>query len=477
MTNGDQFSSCCCNPCACTPSVGPGHVGGACVPRPCFFNGQLITADDLNAMMWYWRRTTALLTRFAGGWGVFGGMSVNHAPGAARRMLETRPQVATGPYIMAGTKVEVSSGLAVDVGGNLLPLCAPTVLDLSKLPRDGDAVLQDQACGYWFRNYEGIQECSQSAPNIVAREYWLVAEHVERAARPVPRYSGGGPCDPAPTCDFSRLIEEVDFRLVRRIPEYYLITGDLCERVLPIEEEYLEGFRTSSFLEGTLQARVPDGPTPINRYAATAMVMDEVSQAAAAVEASQPGVVLARVLMTSSVGALWDDAPDAAVYTIVQPSHPMRRVAQSAGMLAHLQALTWAQSRIVSENYAPLNRDLYVGHIIAETRHAQSSVFAGQTSTAEGDVVGGDASVVAGGPSGTAALSVASELQQGTPVIAATMVNHPSTGQRVPGVGFFNHPAAQQQTVRYLSTESQAVKDVLMALHNHGLIIAEEIFA
>src|SRR5690348_717678 len=74
--------SCGCSPCVCAPPQGSGCVTDFCPPRPAFFSGQLITADDLNAVVTYFKQRDALFAKLVAGWGVLGGMRLKR--GAAK---------------------------------------------------------------------------------------------------------------------------------------------------------------------------------------------------------------------------------------------------------------------------------------------------------------------------------------------------------------------------------------------------------
>ena len=106
-------SSCACNchPCACPSPTGLGCLPEACPPRPCFFNGQLITADDLNAMMTYLRTRDAIFARMVSGWGVLGGLRLNAGPGVRSTPL-ANPQLSPNPQILAGTTRD-RAGMAI----------------------------------------------------------------------------------------------------------------------------------------------------------------------------------------------------------------------------------------------------------------------------------------------------------------------------------------------------------------------------
>ena len=80
--------------------------------RPHFFNGQLLTADDLKLEQDYFRGKSRLHNRFLHGWGVVAGLSVT---------------------VDQGASVVVSPGFALDCAGNELVLPEAERISLSGL--------------------------------------------------------------------------------------------------------------------------------------------------------------------------------------------------------------------------------------------------------------------------------------------------------------------------------------------------------
>lgn len=134
-------TGCACNstPCVCScacPPPGEGCVSGFCVPRPCFFDGQLITSDDLNAMVTYFRTRDAMFAKLVAGWGVSGGMRL--APPGAKSLqlfssLGLPASIFPNPQIFAGSAVRVTAGAGFDNAGRALAVCSNTVLDITRL--------------------------------------------------------------------------------------------------------------------------------------------------------------------------------------------------------------------------------------------------------------------------------------------------------------------------------------------------------
>lgn len=331
-------TSCACNrrPCVCSTRSGDGCITEACVPRPTFFDGQLIGSEDLNAIVRHFRTRDMLLGRYAAGWGVYGGLVVDAAPGVQRRKIgDHQPQLSPNPQVIAGTTVEVSPGLAIDAHGRMLVHCAPTTLDLAALAAQVPTAVQTYPCR------EVVSGCQNEQHELTGRLYYLVAEYAENPGRPAPQYSGGGACDPAPTCEFSRMNETVKFSLVPASnidDESYPILGCLD---MPTVQEDL---------------RVPDcGSDPDTFSRRWQELMDFLLSTMSDYCCSRPVVVLCRVLLTSmpsqrvisyppkggepiawthNFASVPNVAPSNGIYTILDNAYPVRRIAPGA-------ALTW----------------------------------------------------------------------------------------------------------------------------------------
>lgn len=307
---------CNCNPCTCPSPGGLGCVTDACVPRPCFFQGQLIGAEDLNALTTYVRTKDALLARFVGGWGVAGGMRLRPAPGVRARSLE--PTRSRNPALVAGTRIEVSMGVSIDALGRTLTLCAPRVIDVAALAAEDPIAAETRSCSDWFG--EGFSFCQggEFENELTARGYYVVAEFDEVPTRPAPMLAGGGACDPSPSCDFSRSLEQVRIRLVRTLPAPYELTGCLDEVRLESGDR-------------------EDPPEPGEPGYADAIdgLVDDVLEQLASVCCGRPAVVLGRVLLTSapeSIAGDVDDLPTVPTYTFVTDARPLRRLVPPAAV-------------------------------------------------------------------------------------------------------------------------------------------------
>jgi hypothetical protein len=339
-------------------------VTDLCVPRPCFFNGQLIGSDDLNAVVTYFRTKETLLARFVGGWGILGGLRAAPAPGVASAPLSALTNTPN-PQILAGTVVEISAGAGVDASGRTLALCSPRTVDLTTLVQTPIGP-QTQSCSAWFSPVPLPQGGDTS---LTAKPYWLIAQFVETPSRPVPQFTGGGPCDPAPSCDFSRRIEDVSLQLVPSLPTSYFLTGcldsvdlgfNLSDLNLPTPP-VVGGPPSSTGSPSSNVGVMTRGPASVGPrrgaqgtldpcifsfYAA----IDEITAALAGACCSTPALVLGRILFTSSPGALQGTLPNAPVYTILMDGYPFRRVILPAALDAFALASLSCQG---SQNQNP----------------------------------------------------------------------------------------------------------------------------
>jgi hypothetical protein len=142
-----------------------------------------------------------------------------------------------------------------------------------------------------------------------------VAERLETTARPAPRFSGGGPCDPAPDCQPSRLTESVRLGIVPCLPAAYQFTGCLDET----------GFQLPAVNFGT------DFDGDVCRQEVFAFI-DNVQNQLATLCCSRPAVVLAHAVLTREPKSLKGSLPDAPLYTILDDGYPCRRPVFQVGL-------------------------------------------------------------------------------------------------------------------------------------------------
>jgi len=315
MATAIDSCSCKCNPCVCLPPGGSdvGCLPISCLPRPCFFDGQLIGADDLNAAVAYARNQDALISRFLGGFGILGGLKVDVTDTTKRHVLATGTLAAlsNNPQIIAGTKVVVSPGVAIDAVGRKLVLCQTTTLDLQTLAQQAtQGELKAGTCEALLG-----QQCGSQSGTITATEFHLVAEFNETVSRPAPQFSSGGPCDPSPTCAPSRKDENVKFSLIGCLPREYQYTGCLDP---------------TGFTLPSVDLGVQPDPT-LCRDEVLAFI-DRVQNDLAQICCSRPGVVLAKVLLTCDPGTLKSTVPSAPLYTLLSDAYPCRRPIYQVGL-------------------------------------------------------------------------------------------------------------------------------------------------
>jgi hypothetical protein len=323
MTN----CSCNCNPCICLPPPGTdiGCLPISCVPRPCYFDGQLIGHADLNATVGYARNQQALLARFLGGFGILGGLKVDIPESPIRRVLaegELR-KLSNNPQIIASTKVDVSPGVAVDALGRTLVQCTPVSLDLQQLAQQSIAGnLKSGTCSQLLG-----MECVVTDP-ITVTEFFLIAEYNEVPERPAAQFSAGGPCDPAVSCEFSRKRENIVYSLVGCLPAAYQYTGCLEGEPFEVPDVSI-GLETGGSL---------------CRDEVFAFI-DRVQSDLAGLCCTRPAVALARVLLTRDPGTeLRGSLPSAPLYTILSDGYPCRRPIFQAGLFTKLFPNTICQN-------------------------------------------------------------------------------------------------------------------------------------
>jgi hypothetical protein len=181
--------------CGCKPARLPPVAPAPCSPceiaafvRPRFFAGQLLTEDDLDALIDY----TVAKNRFHNarlfGAGVVCGLAVQCAP-------------------CQNMKVVVESGYALDCCGNDLVLTCDQTLDLAAMVRT-------------LTIAPGCKDpCPPPAPvpgqkpdETKPATYYLYAVYAERFEQPVMSYPVGDNCDAA-TCEPTRILEGVTFEL------------------------------------------------------------------------------------------------------------------------------------------------------------------------------------------------------------------------------------------------------------------------
>jgi hypothetical protein len=169
--------------CGCAAcGTGSGTCAETSFKRPRFFAGQLLTEDDLQAMMDYVVGKNRLHNRYLFGEGVVCGLSVTCHP-------------------CGGGQVVVAPGFALDCCGNDLVLPCAETLDTAALLRD---LRKRQLNGY---------ECGDPCDKEVdRRKYGLYLTYKETPADPVAPYTSGDPCGQQ-GCEPTRIQEGYGFEL------------------------------------------------------------------------------------------------------------------------------------------------------------------------------------------------------------------------------------------------------------------------
>ena len=185
LTKTNAASSSC--GCGCGGNCGGGCGGGALAAggtfrRPAFFAGQLLTEEDLGALVDYVVGKNRLHNRFLFGDGVVCGL-----------------QLACDPCDAAA--IRVTPGYALDCCGNDILVSCPETLDIKALLRDLRA---RQAAGY---------QCGDPCDaKDGRRSYGLYITYRETPADVVAPYASGDPCGQQ-QCQPTRIAEGYSFEL------------------------------------------------------------------------------------------------------------------------------------------------------------------------------------------------------------------------------------------------------------------------
>ncbi|HEY3493327.1 MAG TPA: hypothetical protein VGK73_01520 [Polyangiaceae bacterium] len=361
--------SCGCNPCVC-PAPNFGCITDFCLPRPRFFNGQLVVPEDLNSVVSYFKTREALLAKLGFGWGVFGGMRLVQPGSKSFRMFSDEQEspvrepspclnvLLPNPQIIPGATIGVTQGAALDNAGRFLTLCASRTLDIQALATEAGYAPVSKTCGEWFGSF-----CQHLDGPITAAGYWVVAEYAENPARPVPQFAGVDVCDTGPSCDFSRVVEDVRIRLIRdtELPLLYFLHGCLDAVEIPCADELIRlmtntleiGIDLGSALAGLIDSEMlaylaSAATSNSGKNAADAVVnafgcvgfkfipaiTDFINNIAVTTCCTHPGVVLGRVLLASDVPAEVKTAlgVQSPFYTVIDDAFPYRRLIPNAAM-------------------------------------------------------------------------------------------------------------------------------------------------
>jgi hypothetical protein len=195
-----------------------------CLIQPRFFCGQLLTDQDLSALL-DWAKGKSALSRYRHGWGVVCGLDVRcHEPGHAG-------------------SVTVTPGYAIDCCGNDVVVCAEATIDLSTYCR-GDA----NPCGDWDPKRKQTQQQTESTQTAHYGQWGLPKSEIVsvdlrlRYAESLSDAKSGlarGGCASTAVCEYTRTIEG---------HELCAVSAEDCEDLSSANaetwfEEYREGLR------------------------------------------------------------------------------------------------------------------------------------------------------------------------------------------------------------------------------------------
>jgi len=341
-----------------------GCASDFCPPRPTFFSGQLITADDLNAVMTYFKQRDAMFAKMVAGWGVYGGMRLGRGAAKGSSIAGIcQPDFAAefeklvpSPGVVKGTTLRVSAGTAIDNAGHALALCAPLEIDIRALAAGlpGDQVVKD-ICGWFGDGFcDEVDDCFPFDKFITASDYWVIAEHVGTPVRPMPRFAGGQACDAGQSCDFSRVQEDVRIRLVKDLPALYFLHGCLDPLDLGLSEEgfftalgfmltMAESAASPGDLDSLLNLPLNDSPDGASEaltdvfscdgFTFVPQIVEFWNQMVAETCCSRPAVALGRVLLATSVpNNIRQALGDSDNYVFFQDGYPYRRTVMSVAL-------------------------------------------------------------------------------------------------------------------------------------------------
>ena len=368
--SSNSSCGCGCSPCTCNTPATFGCLPNLCVPRPCFFNGQLISADNLNAMVAYFRAKDAMLSRFVGGWGILGGLRVSPGVGVKARAL-TKQTLSPNPQIFAGTSVQKSTPAWASTRTAARSRSARRGRTTSRISHPAvheNAVVQRIVAPLESALRGGIREGEGPFGDPV-----LDRRAARRAALPpgAPVHRRRAVQSGADLQLQPHGIRGRGIRLVPRLPLSYFLTGCLDEGRSPVLErlerllwelasrdgvtkvvENNPGAASApaevapALLEAApaLDIMIKDKPSPLidacvhERYA----LMDAIGEALAeGCCCASPALVLGRALFTAEPRELWGDTRGRErMYTILLDAYPYRRVIAPAALQMPILART-----------------------------------------------------------------------------------------------------------------------------------------
>ena len=184
--------------------------------RPRFFAGQLLTEDDLGALVDYVLAKQRFHNTRLLGAGVVCGLAI-------------------APVASDSSKVTVEAGYAIDGCGNDLVLTCARTLDLAPLIRELQARLRGSDCT------DPCPPPASQPADAPHRQYCLYARYVERPDQPVAAFPVGDDCDAstAPSCEPTRILEGITFEL--RCPPPAPPAETMADRLAKCDEQGGDG--------------------------------------------------------------------------------------------------------------------------------------------------------------------------------------------------------------------------------------------
>jgi predicted flap endonuclease-1-like 5' DNA nuclease len=164
-----------------------------CLVQPRFFCGQLLSDQDLTAML-DWVKGKSALIRYRHGWGVVCGLQLSCA---------SKPD--------SGGVIGVSRGYAIDCCGNDIIVCCDTTLDLSTCcapppaPCGGNHQGQQQQAGNNNQQYFG----PFSLPSAEVQAVDVLIRYKETQSDPKSGLARGG-CNGTLACEYTRTHEDYE---------------------------------------------------------------------------------------------------------------------------------------------------------------------------------------------------------------------------------------------------------------------------
>lgn len=198
----------CSGGCGCKPAKLPEAVTAPCSAcetasfvRPRFFAGQLLTEDDLGALIDYVVAKNRFHNARLFGAGVVCGLLVECGP-------------------CNSSKIVVQPGYALDCCGNDLVLTCEQTLDIAPMIRELAARKGKDCKDPCTKSKEEDAKAGSNADKIevitkdggTTHHYCLYARYAERSDQPVAAYPVGDDCDAA-SCEPTRILEGIVFEL------------------------------------------------------------------------------------------------------------------------------------------------------------------------------------------------------------------------------------------------------------------------